>query len=1721
MSDYLDSFYADGSLTPITAGIGFNDGANGGFWRIQPRVKFGKDKGQWIEMGAEIRAALKVNGKVLSVNGQALGSAGDADTARVLIRGMADQGIPDGIYAVKTKHLELIGATLPDEYLREKGIDPSEPDAQQRAVGSILNQTDIPEISDMETAPITPDDIRLAEGKESTPEGVELANFKNTPEGQAVAELPAESADVASPSEVADLLDGLSPEERAREAKWEESMKKDPTDVIDFDIASLQKSTKRDAIADRRLAKLIEESDRRKADATSEEAINDAIAKAADRGEPVIDLDSLINSKKKKDEEPPADDEELDDEELAVPVEDLFDQGPGAQPELSGARSASYAVTPEDIGKDDIILGPDGDPVKITAMTWGDEDMGEDPDSVTIEFVDAAGNEDSMEVTRYDDLTMVDLSPAAPAAPSAPEKPVAEEKPSKPVKAPKAKKTPEPITPEDVTPTEEPAPELAAPETAKVIPSSEIEIGDTLYSKGGETELGEVTSIRTDPDRPGQLQARLTLDGRKRDGWFPLGDTTMVNKGEKPAAPEVPEAPAAPEAPEAPEKSKGTADQAGKLMDLEDLGIDDPALADEVAKVLNHQGPISELDGAYLDDLIARVEDHQKGKPAAEAPAAPEEAEIPADEKPEDRVPSKRRGDTGADEMGRVTATAEQMSKVKVPTMRDENGKLLEIVDIDGELVNPEDPDAALAVLAKQYPEGFFIDDPADELNGGFMTHRLNIDGGKTRMEIIVTRSTNNQYMVTMRFTDKETGEVTQLHHYKPRHTIGGIHGKLTGPEHFADIFSGRKSPVKEGGKDFNSYFGPDATWKDKVKYWRDKYNKSGKSLERWQEELTSSNPEIRKRAEQAMDDLENLWGGDLAALNRAATLEDTRMLTTEERLDYILNGRAESLNETTDYNLGVKRKSAVKSLLAAFKSGDRNAARLRYAAMLSVLPDNEVARKAARKAFKDAARADAERMGLTGQALKKQAQRINGFMTAFSNFANGQFTPENGVSLPHAEAGGIRIHKAGDLVEYTDNVGRKSIGKVVHLQKSSGPNQNEDFLWIQFRDDKGKLHTITDLAAKNTRILDTEEDMTPYAGWQRGTKLTNTRLGPQAAATRARALQRKRLGITYVGEEGKHSEDDAEGDFPIDGDMKIAADLDTGDDLYGETGEKIGSVLSTTIKEYKGDPVVIVTYQKLDGKKGRLIYPIDELVGPGDDSPKASASQEEAPVSPIDKAQVKSSSLKNNSIDKLNKPIELDDEEDLDLEDLSEENENAPAPMPEAGVVPEGVYDATDPNSTVEFGPRSVSRSIDERHLGLYSDAEVARMDSLEKAALRSRKQLEDAVNSAKPSEVVIAKLKELYIAKLREQSQFAHYLSARFSRVTNKRDYPELLKADPLLSAEEIASVNAKPTSVKDERGREMPANRVTSGTPRAWMSRSVEDILAELRQADAVGSNMETPDGWHVEPSADGYANGILSPLMDRKNANTNAAALMVSASKNGGLFVTMGNTTPGLENKKIKVEFRRGAAGGDPTPGATPQQIKIVADSLAKVDKAVGGLTPKIADAGYYPDGSMPGADRMRRLFGADKFASTGRTGDALDIYVGEFPSDSSFTPGTLAYASKLGIVKIHTGKASTVMGKPGEFSIDAQTPEEQLEHTTIHELGHVFQYMATTLSDFETHKGTRPHKDDPDGVQTTYAKESGAEHFAESFARFIVRGEMSPKFRQYLISLGIPLNDNVV
>lgn len=210
MSDYMDSVYSNlsnESREAITAGAGYNDGANNGFWRIQPRLpKRRKGAGTWMEMGAEVRAAFKKLGKLMSRPGRVVGSGGTADTVRVLHPAEPERGLPEEVVIYPNTAIELMGARLSPEYLRSIGRDPN---ATGTGISAMSNPANLPNYEDLQKAPATPDDNRLADQGVDSPEGQEMSQFKDSPEGQEIARLDEVSAEdvLDTPEEIGGFLD--------------------------------------------------------------------------------------------------------------------------------------------------------------------------------------------------------------------------------------------------------------------------------------------------------------------------------------------------------------------------------------------------------------------------------------------------------------------------------------------------------------------------------------------------------------------------------------------------------------------------------------------------------------------------------------------------------------------------------------------------------------------------------------------------------------------------------------------------------------------------------------------------------------------------------------------------------------------------------------------------------------------------------------------------------------------------------------------------------------------------------------------------------------------------------------------------------------------------------------------------------------------------------------------------------------------------------------------------------------------------------------------------------------------------------------------------------------------------------------------------------------------------------------------------------------------------
>lgn len=171
-------------LDALLASIGFNDGANKGFWRYQPRQPFGEDAGQWIEMGAELRMFYKdKRGKTNSVSGKAVGSTGTPDGVRVLVQGQSKKGVPDGIYGADTANVRIAKGIIPEETLRKQGIKSAPKISREQ-------EANLPTLDSLERADITDDDIRLInEGAESK-EAKQQAEYKKSVQDKEKKETP-------------------------------------------------------------------------------------------------------------------------------------------------------------------------------------------------------------------------------------------------------------------------------------------------------------------------------------------------------------------------------------------------------------------------------------------------------------------------------------------------------------------------------------------------------------------------------------------------------------------------------------------------------------------------------------------------------------------------------------------------------------------------------------------------------------------------------------------------------------------------------------------------------------------------------------------------------------------------------------------------------------------------------------------------------------------------------------------------------------------------------------------------------------------------------------------------------------------------------------------------------------------------------------------------------------------------------------------------------------------------------------------------------------------------------------------------------------------------------------------------------------------------------------------------------------------------------------------
>jgi hypothetical protein len=291
------------NVFPILATIGLNDGANKGFWRIQPR----DDEGQWIEMGADVLFRFRTGKGSLVVateKGIYVGPAGRPGMARVMIPENTESGLKAGVYEVESRNLQQFKAIIPTK--TGKGTSAgSRKDKFGRPVKTLADSK-LPTVEDLvsKVQNITDEDRRLAKGELSP---AERDAEKDGRDKSPIADLPA-GFEAENPEKVKELLreSGIEPDDfdpdKKKSADSSGSGKKDPKDMS-WDELKEEIETPNPTDLER-YNKAIREfyrkggySQPRQPQGPDQEdsVVEDAFDKA-DSGEDVPDLDSLIKA---------------------------------------------------------------------------------------------------------------------------------------------------------------------------------------------------------------------------------------------------------------------------------------------------------------------------------------------------------------------------------------------------------------------------------------------------------------------------------------------------------------------------------------------------------------------------------------------------------------------------------------------------------------------------------------------------------------------------------------------------------------------------------------------------------------------------------------------------------------------------------------------------------------------------------------------------------------------------------------------------------------------------------------------------------------------------------------------------------------------------------------------------------------------------------------------------------------------------------------------------------------------------------------------------------------------------------------------------------------------------------------------------------------------------------------------------------------------------------
>jgi hypothetical protein len=723
MSDELNP---DG-LEALSAAIGFNDGANKGFWRFQPREKVGEDAGQWIEMGAELRMFYKnKRGETDSVVGRAVGSTGSPDGVRVLVQGQGDKGVADGIYGADTANVRIAAAILPDEVLEEQGIKNTiKISPEQEAL--------LPTLDSLERADITDGDLRLINEGADSAEAKEQAVYKKS--------VQAKEKKTISPEAIEQMRKGL------------EKMKQLNLGLSDK-IKALFPNFKKSKMNNPSLT-FYSRSKRE----TYGQGSNPIVVPGGDYGRfSYFDEDGQLQSISV---------DKLADGRMRV---NTYDRN-------IGEGLALEVRLNKDSGKWGVYSKSDGDGTYIGGELLNEFDSSEDARSAAISGINEAlgfdpdnrfslgpgitalrkrnenprtkSQRDWVDVKPSPEFTsLMDARDQAAADVMADVQYNGDVDPDVDIdvlidRAKKPVALPDPDEEDDALPGTPTLPTQKAPAGTTLKWGDEWKRGDTLFSPSGKeigTVLGNSTAITNAKGQPGYAVNIQNADGNIETIRVAKDDGLYVSKTKKKDLPADPGSAATPKAPAAPATPSKPAAPAAPPADVTPPAPAAPA---------------------------APAKPAAPTKPAAPQPGLPD-SEKPKKKKAEDKALRSGREDDGKP-IAPTTMTNDELREIVPANVRDEvTGKLIK--DDNGR--PSQDPDAIIDALLETHPNAKVTKEGEIILERARFTDN---DGQQYDYEIGISRTFNNSFSERWSFTNVATGEKQEFFSVDQKDSFSGI----------------------------------------------------------------------------------------------------------------------------------------------------------------------------------------------------------------------------------------------------------------------------------------------------------------------------------------------------------------------------------------------------------------------------------------------------------------------------------------------------------------------------------------------------------------------------------------------------------------------------------------------------------------------------------------------------------------------------------------------------------------------------------------------------------------------------------------------------------------------------------------------------------------------------------------------------------------------------------